>query len=145
VYLRILGDLLESYLLFFEYLKDNKGSRHEKKALLQKILKIGESQASQEKILFPESVSIQNLSNAFLFCENVKWIGVKSEGEKKWVEISTQPEDLDNYIDRIRSYLTLLQLPPKALLTLPGSPAFLRDSKPDSPLAAPLYGLKSPD
>ncbi len=87
VYLRLLGELLESYHLVALFLLESVGTQtHEKKALAQKVAKFAEMRDQAGGIYFPESISVQNYSNALMLFENMKLITMKKEADKTFYE-----------------------------------------------------------
>jgi glycerol-3-phosphate O-acyltransferase len=120
LYLRLLGDLIESYATLMQYLKDNAEPTLERKALVQKVLKYAEGANSQGKIIFPESLSIQNYTNAILLLENQKYLTAIEEGTKKCVRMGGWNDALQAQTDLLQSLLGLLEQSPEGFLTQRG-------------------------
>src|SRR5262249_3930372 len=92
VYLRLLGDLLESYLTLMAYFRDFPESVQESKVLVQKVLKYAEGLNGQGKIIFPESLSVQSYANATLLLDNQEFLVIAEEGQKKLVKMGSWSE-----------------------------------------------------
>jgi glycerol-3-phosphate O-acyltransferase len=139
IYLRLLGDLLESYGTAVEYLRQTKESSVEKKALLQKILKAGELANGQDRIAFPESISVQTYSNCLLLLENLKFLTAADDGTKKMILVGKWNTTLDQPFALIRAISQMIELPPdenlkqRGFLASPGG-----DSNRSASLTFPL-------
>lgn len=70
VYLRLVGDLLESYLSTLRFVRETLLRSGDKKSFIQKIMKDAERKGADSGFSFPECVSVQNISNAIMLLNN---------------------------------------------------------------------------
>jgi glycerol-3-phosphate O-acyltransferase len=115
IYLRLLGDLLESYLTVATFVVDSGERGWEKKALLQRLVKYAETKQLQGGIYFPESISVQNFSNALLLLENQKYLAQRKEGEKTFLDRQPAGGGLETLVQQLREYLDLVQENPETV------------------------------
>lgn len=127
VYMRLLGELFESYLTTLEFLKANPGFKLDKKTLQQKILKFGEARTATR---YPESVSTQNYSNALLLYENLKFIRIVTQDDKKIYEFDRWDEKMEAQSGQLASYLDLMDLDIGSFLKQRGFLASREESNP---------------
>ena len=116
IFLRLLGELLESYLTVFEFVRDSTERGGEKKSIVQRILKYAEARSAQGAISFPESISIQNYSNALQLLENLRFLSLEKEADRVSVQLQTWDEKMANFANRIRGFLDLIMESPEALI-----------------------------
>ena len=116
IFLRLLGELLESYSTVFEFARDSAERSGEKKSVIQRILKFAETRGAQGAISFPESISIQNYSNALLLLENLRFVTMVKEPERVAVQFQPWDEKMEGFLDRIRGFLGLMMESPEALV-----------------------------
>lgn len=116
VYLRLLGELLESYLTVVRFVKESQPGAVEKKALVQKILKYAEAKSVQGGISFPESVSTQNYTNALLLLENLKIVSVTKDGDKSMVKLEPGDGDLETLSSELTTFLRLMEEKPENVI-----------------------------
>jgi glycerol-3-phosphate O-acyltransferase len=115
VYLALLGDLLESYLNAANFLKELSNTSVEKKAVLSRLVKHGESLRESGNLSFPESNTTQNYSNALMFFENQGFVKqVKSE-DKVNIEIQDWDEGMQTFARETAEYLNVLSQNPALL------------------------------
>jgi glycerol-3-phosphate O-acyltransferase len=108
LYMRLLGELLNSFLSGLNFMKQNPGSTPlEKRSFVQKILKLAES-GPQEDVVFPESMSTQNYSNALLIYENLKLLSISREGEKSMVVVQAWDSKSQDLMDAVKHFLELM-------------------------------------
>lgn len=106
VYLRMIGELLESYRTTLLFIKKQEKSM-ERKAFAQKVLKFGESRSLQGEITYPESLSLQNVSNAIKFFEYQSLLTLERKGEK--VLVSRSSTSGDKIEEKFDFYLSFLE------------------------------------
>ena len=112
LYRNLLGELLQSYLTVLEFIQEPSvtlGSSHEKKAFVQKVFKFAEGKFIEGAIDFPESMSIQNYSNALLLFENMKLLSSSKESEKTVIHFEAWDERMGQVKDRLTQYLSLMK------------------------------------
>jgi glycerol-3-phosphate O-acyltransferase len=111
LYLRLLGELVESYLTVLYFVRDaGEGATNlDKKALSQKIVKFGEARDSESQVVFPESISALNYSNALLFLENQKHLKQVTTGEKKNIELGQWDENLEKTRIKLEKFIWLME------------------------------------
>lgn len=114
IYLRMLGDLLESYAVAARFLAESPGGAHEPKQWAQRTLKYGEMLLAQGEIAFPESLSVQNYTMALKLFENMEVTTPKAEGAKEVVVKDAAA--LLTLADQLDGYLEVLQRKPEAAL-----------------------------
>ncbi len=112
IYYRILGEIMEGYLTAIEFVRSSKPMKIEKKAFLQRVLKFSEVRELQGSIVFPESKSQQNYSNALSLFENMKVVTI---GEKGAVELMPQSPGLVELDKTFSRYLELMQKSPETI------------------------------
>ncbi len=117
VYLRLLGDLFESYRTALMYFKESSKTVTEKKALVQKMIKFGEGLSAKGDIAFPESLSIQTYSNVLMLFENMKYISVSDENGKKMIEIPEWTPGMQALLEQWQRYLSVMEVNPSDFLT----------------------------
>lgn len=117
IFLRLTGDLLESYLTALQYVRETSDRQVEKKAFVQKIVKHAEAKSAQGGISFPESLSVQNYSNALLLFENLKLLTFEKEQERTLVQVQPWDDKAEGLAVQIRSFLDLMAENPEALVT----------------------------
>jgi len=113
VYFRLTGELLESYQTVVRFVKESPASHVEKKTLVQKVVKFAETRALQGGITFPESISIQNYSNAFQLLENLKLVKILKDGDKHMVLLAPGEPGLTALDLELTSFLDLMQETPE--------------------------------
>ncbi len=116
VYLRLLGDLFESYRTGLLYFKEAAPTTIEKKALVQKIIKFSEASLPRGQIAFPESLSVQNYSNLLMLLENLKLLTIEDENGKKMVKPPKWSPELEALASQWESYLTVMDVNPSDFL-----------------------------
>lgn len=112
VYTRLVGELLESYLVVLEFFKEAKiksSLSTEKKTLVQKIVKFAESRASKQRISFPESVSIQNYSNALLLLNNKEILEIEKGDEKTTIHFKGWDEKAESLMAEFAGFFEVLE------------------------------------
>jgi len=114
VYLRMLGDLLESYAVAARFLAELPGASYEPKQWGQRTLKYGEMLLSQGEIAFPESLSVQNYTMALKLFDNMEAVGPKAPESKEVVVRDAAA--LAKLADELDGYLEVLQRKPEAAL-----------------------------
>ncbi len=108
LYMRILGDLLESYSTTCQFfIETPTNTAIDKKSLAQKVLRFATSRFENEKGHYPESVSVQNYSNAILLVENLKCLSFEPKDQD--VRLVINPELLQQTARIFSSYLSLAQ------------------------------------
>lgn len=114
VYLRMLGDLLESYAVLARFMAESPGAAYEPKQWAQRALKYGEMLLAQGEIAFPESLSVQNYTNALKLFENLESVGRKTEGSN---ELAVRDASaLEKLAEELESFGEVLQRKPEAAL-----------------------------
>ena len=114
VYLRLLGDLFESYRLVLQYLKENP-KPCEKKALIQKVLKYAENLKSKGKVTFLESASVQSFSNAISLFDNMRLVDLQKSNDKTIVAVKPWGDVHENIRAMLTRYLDLMETDPEIL------------------------------
>lgn len=105
---RLLGELLESYLILAEFVKTSGDATWEKRGLLAKTCRFAESTQQQGNILFPESVSIMNYGNGLLYLENRDIVKIEKDADRTIVT-RLQTAALDEMIRELMEYRDLMQ------------------------------------
>ncbi|MBI1860345.1 MAG: 1-acyl-sn-glycerol-3-phosphate acyltransferase [Deltaproteobacteria bacterium] len=106
----LLGDLIESYHTAFGFMKKNASLHLDKKALLQRVLKEGQQLLTDEKLGFPESVSLQNYGCALQLAENLGVATSSAEGPKPQIRISPWTENAEQtlqLLDHLKELSTI--------------------------------------
>jgi glycerol-3-phosphate O-acyltransferase len=114
IYLRFLGDLLESYATMGSFLVESSEKSFEKKALLSRLMKYAEAKYTAGEITFPESMSVINYSNALLYFENQGILKIVKTEEKTHYEKSGDLLSLRKFIESLTSFLDLMQENPES-------------------------------
>ncbi|MBY0370476.1 1-acyl-sn-glycerol-3-phosphate acyltransferase [bacterium] len=109
VFSRVLGELLESYLCFADYVRAMPENTWEKKALLTKAMKFAHGRQQQGDVLFPESISTVNFGNALLYLENQKIVAIEKDGDKTRVKRIAEGPALDALVTQLGDYRDLIQ------------------------------------
>jgi glycerol-3-phosphate O-acyltransferase len=121
---RVPGELLESYLLFADFVRHSSDGVWEKRAMLSKVYRFAEMRQQQGDVLFPESLSVVNYGNALLYLENQGVLKIGKEGEKTQV-IRIEDSSLASTIEKLSEYRDLMQEREETFLRLPAPVAFL--------------------
>jgi len=116
---RVLGELLESYRCFADFVRGSVEASWEKKALLSKAVKFAQAQQQQGDVLFPESISVVNFGNALLYLENQKLVSVEKEGEKTRVKRVGDGPALDALVSQLTEYRDMIQAKEEQFRTTP--------------------------
>lgn len=109
VFSRVLGEILESYLCFADFVRGSTESTWDKKALLSKVTKYAVAEQQQGDIFFPESISVVNYGNALLYLENQEVLTVEKEGDKTRVRRTGDAVVLDALVSQLGEYRDLIQ------------------------------------
>ncbi len=109
VYSRALGELLESYLCFCEFVRTSGEKAWDKRAMTAKALRFAEMRQQQGDILFPESLSVITYANAMLYLENQGVLRLDKEGDKTVVHRIEGASALDTIVKQLREYRDLMQ------------------------------------
>jgi glycerol-3-phosphate O-acyltransferase len=117
VFLRILGELLESYYLMGQYFSQMGESTWEKKALVNKVIKFAESRQAMNAIRYPESISAYNFGNALLWYEHSGWVQTRKSDDGTAVTRVVAGETVQEGIKRLGDWLDLLDEKPASFFT----------------------------
>lgn len=104
LYLRVLADLLESYVTALMAIKQIEEVEIEKKALSQKILRFAEGMATEGRVHFPESLVLQNYSNAVELLTNLNLVSVSQETQKSMVKLPRWNDPLEKLYNRLLQF-----------------------------------------
>lgn len=118
--LRILGDVFESYRTVIEFFRENGAPPAEKKGLVQRIIRFAEQEREKGEIIFPESISIQNYSNALLLLENLHLVELAKDQEKTWVSVVPWNAEFTSVQATLSEYLGLMEENMENFLSLHG-------------------------
>ncbi len=116
VYLRLLGDLIESILTTSRYLSEQPSLGLDRKALTQRILKYAEGKLATGGLYFPESQSTQNYSNALSLFENQKLIVLAKENDRPVVSAQVSAKEFSEWCARLVELVQLMQERPQNIL-----------------------------
>lgn len=119
LYMRLLGELLQSYLTALQFMKDPSaasGDTAEKKMFLQRVFKFAETKTAHGGIAFPESMSIQNYSNALLLFENMKLLSLVKEPDKTTIQFQRWDDRMASLSHTFAQYLDLMQANPEGFV-----------------------------
>lgn len=106
---RLVGDLIESYAVFFEFVRTSTEGEWEKKAMLAKACRFAELRQQNGEIFFPESVSVMNYGNALSYLENRAIVKIDRDGEKTTVSRLGADVELDALIAQLSDYRRLMR------------------------------------
>lgn len=109
IYSRMVEDLFESYLTLARFALENAGAKMDRRTLLAKLPKYGEHLMSKKEIVLPESLSVQNYSNAILLLENLKGLKNVEEGEKRLLQFEEPSKGLQDLNAACEKYLKALR------------------------------------
>lgn len=109
IYCRLVEDLFESYLTLGKFAAENVGLKLDRKALLGRLPKHGEHLMQKKEVLLPESLSVQNYSNAILLLENLKGLKTVEESDKKLLVIEEPTKGLQDLLNACERYLKVLR------------------------------------
>ncbi len=115
---REVGEILESYLCFADFIRQSSDTVWEKRSMMSKVLKYSENRQLQGEILFPESLSLVNYGNALLYLENQGMLRMVPEGEKTMVHRERQLAALGTVIDQLTEYRDLMQEKEEAFMAV---------------------------
>lgn len=115
VYVRLLGDLLESYAVALQCLREPSvsGGTVEKKMWLQRVVKFAEVRAAQGAISFPESITTQNYGTALQLLDNQQFVELVKEADKTTLRFKRWDESMSSLAQRLQSWLDLMEENPK--------------------------------
>jgi glycerol-3-phosphate O-acyltransferase len=99
--LTLLGDLIESYLMVCRHVMKVPPNGIERRALAQNILKEWQSDEAQEKVIFPEALSLQTFHGAILWLQNQDVLKSRTEHGREMLYYS-------QWSDRALSSMRLL-------------------------------------
>lgn len=106
--LRILGDVFESYRTVIKYFREHGTPMVDKKGLVQRIVRFAEQERESGEIIFPESISIQNYSNALLLFENLHLVELAKDQKKKGVSVVSWNSEFTSVQAKLSGYLGLM-------------------------------------
>ncbi len=112
VLIRLLGELLESYLSVGKGLKTIGAQTVDQKALVQRLMKMAKAEAS----VFPESISIQNFGHAVKFFENLGQVTLNKTSDKAQVTILPWKPESETALVELARWMKLTETPAKDLL-----------------------------
>lgn len=110
VYRALLADLVESYVTVAETVKSEFSQRTEKKAFLQRLLKYGQQKLSDNRLVYPESISLLSYGSALSLLENLGAIALTREGEKTWVEARSWDSKAETALELLRKVSALSEV-----------------------------------
>ena len=116
VYSGLLGELLESYAILMNFVKENPGEAMDKKQLNSKLVKFGMDLNSEGKLSYPESISVQNFSNGLLSCENRKYLTTEKLEDQTLLKIAAWNFETEQMLNNIEKFLALLVERPAVLV-----------------------------
>jgi glycerol-3-phosphate O-acyltransferase len=106
---RVPGELLESYLLFADFVRLSSDGVWEKRAMLSKVYRFAETRQQQGDVLFPESLSVVNYGNALLYLENQGVLKIDKEGDRTQVSRVGEEKVLSRLIEQLSEFRDLMQ------------------------------------
>lgn len=116
VYSGLLGELLESYAILMNFLKENPGEAMDKKQITGHLVKFGMDLNSEGKLSYPESISVQNFSNGLLSCENRKYLTTEKLEDQTLLKIAAWNFETEQMLNNIEKFLALLVERPAVLV-----------------------------
>lgn len=106
---RVTGELLESYLVFTDFVRGAQETVWERKAMLSKAFRFAEARQQQGDILFPESLSMVTYANVLSYLENQGVVEIDKDDEKTTVRKVTTGRSIDSIVQQLTDLRDLLQ------------------------------------
>lgn len=109
VYVRTLGELLESYQLMGLFFSQSGENRWEKRALINRVIKFAESRQAMNALRYPESISAYNFGNALLWYEHRGWVQLKKANEGTMIDRVVEAPTIHDSIKKLGDWLDLME------------------------------------